>query len=699
MSNKMHTPPPRQGAAKGLIITVLLIIGAVVGWRLPATQAWIAGWSEADTTADSKYILHKVEMGSFRITITENGTVDSLRNASLKSDVEGSTTIISLVPEGSRVMGPVVSEIDGVVEYGDGESESDAEKTLIVRAEDGTTKTYTVPMGEFTEILVEDRAEVKAGDFLAGDMLCELDSSSLTEKKQQQDIDVTAARANLEKAQKTLEIQETTNESNLAKAQLAEKLAKLDWDKYIADGGEYQQSLETLQGEIKKNEEDLAMAQEEYEQVRDQARRGYQNLNKLEAARLKVSQQNITLAVKESELTLLEKFTYERQVSELQQQAEDTIRETARAKLEGEAEMAGYKADFFACEQRLQVEEEKLTRLLKQIKACRLIATQPGEVVYASQESRRSEPVVIEEGATVRERQAIINLPDLDQMKIDARIHESRISRIMIGQPAEISIDAVNSVMFHGVLETVSSVPVPGSWPNTDLKEYEAAIRITDSREMVRKLKPGMTAEIRIIVDDREEDVLQVPVQSVLALADKFFTYVVDGKDVERRELVVGDANDEYMEIIDGVAEGELVVMNPRTHFSREINDLESELTAAREANRERVTTPQGRPAQAGGGAGAGRPAEGGQRGGGEAGGGGRPGGGSPGAASGGGPPSGGGGGGMPDPKVIFDRMDTNKDGFITKDESDMRGSFDERDTDKDGKISLDELKAAFGGR
>lgn len=674
MSNKMYQTQPRRGGAKGIIIFVLLLVSAVVAWKLPATQAWISEFSSEDVAADSKYILHRAELGSFRITITENGTVDSLRNATLKNAVEGSTTIISLVPEGSRVNGPVISEIDGVVEFIDVESES--EKSMLVRSEDGVEKQYSVPMGEFTEILVEDRQVVKAGDNLAGDMLCELDSSSLVEKEKQQQIDVTAARANLEKAEKSLEIQKTTNESNLAKARLAEKLADLDLEKYVAEGGEYQQALETLQGEIKQNEEDLSASQEAYEQVRDQARRGYKNLNSLESARLQVSQKSITLAVKESELKLLQKFTYERQVSELKQQAEDTIRETSRAQLEGEAEMAGFKADFYARQQMLDVEEEKLERLLRQIKACRLIAPQGGEVVYASQESRRSEPVVIEEGATVRERQAIINLPDLDQMKIDARIHESRISRIMIGQPVEISIDAVNSVTYHGILETVSSVPVPGSWPNTDLKEYEAAIRITDSAELVRKLKPGMTAEIRIIVDDREEDVLQIPVQSVMALADKFFTYVVDGKDVERRELLVGDANDEYMEILDGVAAGEMVVMNPRTHFSREINDLESSLVSDQEANRERVKTPSG---NRGAGAGGGKK------------GGGRPGGG------GGGAPAGG-GGGRPSPKAMFERVDANKDGAITKDESDMRGKFDEYDKDSDGKITLEEMTAAFGG-
>ena len=299
------------------------------------------------------------------------------------------------------------------------------------------------------------------------------------------------------------------------------------------------------------------MAREAYGKSRDQARRGYENLNNLETARIDVIKKMILLNVKKSEETVLQRYMYKRTVKELEQTAEDTVRETVRAALEGEAAMAQMEADHDARKLTMQVEEEKLVRLIRQIKACRLIASQQGEVVYAGQASRRSEPVVIEEGASVRERQGIINLPDLDKMKIDARIHESRISRIVMGQPVEISIDALPTIMFHGVLETVSSVPVPGSWPNTDLKEYEAGIRITDAQELVRQLKPGMTAEIRIIVDDRQEDVLQVPVQSVLSLASKFYTFVGKGSEIERRELKVGDANDEYMEILDGVAEGE----------------------------------------------------------------------------------------------------------------------------------------------
>lgn len=692
----------RRGGAKGVAIAVVVLVLGVVAWRLPATQALIGDYlGKKEGEPNSKYILHKAEVGSFRITITENGTVDSSSNSTLTNSVEGSTTIISLVPEGSKVNAPVVAEVDGVVEFVDVESES--EKTVLVRPEEGEPKTYTFPMGEFTELLVKDRQQIKKGEYIAGDMVCELDSSTLVEKEKQQQIDVTTARADLEKAETNLQIQETTNESVEAQARLAEKLAELDFTKYTAEGGEFRNQVEQLNGDIKALEETLAINQENYEKVRDQARRGYTNLNALEAARIEVTKQQILVSVKESELKLLQNFTWERTKSELEQMKEDTVRETTRAILEGKAAMAGLKADVQARKLTLSVEEEKLERTLRQIKACRLIAPQQGEVVYASQESRRSEPVVIEEGATVRERQAIINLPDLEKMKIDARIHESRISRVMLGQPVEISIDALPSTTFHGVLETISSVPVPGSWPNTDLKEYEAGIKITDRADTVRQLKPGMTAEIRIIVDDRQEDVLQIPVQSVLSIANKFFTYVAKGSEIERRELKVGDANDEYMEIIDGVAEGERVVMNPRTHFSREINELEVKLLGEQEDNRERTVIPNRSelgPAGGGGGRGAGRPGGGqGNRGEGKDGA-------DKGKADGqqaerpaGGGPPGGGAGGAPDPSAIFARLDKNGDGSITKDESDMRGNFDKTDADGDGKITIEELKTAFSQR
>ena len=693
----------RSGKTIPILIATLLFVATAGVLLVPSTRhkvmELVTGQKEE---IGSGYITAKAEKAPFRIMITENGTIDSLRNLTLSNRVEGSTTIITLIPEGSKVNAPVVSEIDGVVHFLDGASES--LKSVKVIADDGTEKLYEITFGEFTELLVADRHKVRKGDFLAGDVCCELDSSTLVEKEKEQQIKNTTAQANLEKAGKDIEIQETTNESNVAKARLAEELAQLDLASYTSLGGEYQQAVETIKGDLKKTEEELSINKEEYERIRDQARLGYANVNQLESARLKVTQSQIVLKVKSGELAVLEKFTKIRKESELKQIAEDTKRETARARLEGEALMTQMKAAYEAAKLTLAIEQEKLELFRRQIAACRLVASQAGEVVYASQNSGRgSEPVLIEEGASVRERQAIINLPDLEHMKIDARIHESRISRIIIGQPVEIEIDAIPGDMYRGKLQSISSVPVPGSWPNTDLKEYEAVIEILDDAARVRKLKPGMTSQVRIIVEDRKDDVLQIPVQAVVSFSGKYYTYVVNAKGAERRELKVGDANDEFMEILDGVAGGEAVVMSPRTHFSKELSALEAEKSAEAEQNRKRVDTPDRNASGGGAAAGERGMGAGGPGGGGPGGGrGGGPGGGGPGGDGQKGGFSGGTGGapgGMPDPKILFEGMDKNKDGAVTKDEHPRPESFDSADKDGDGKLTLEELQEAFRQR
>lgn len=648
----------------------------------------------------NEFITEDVKMAPFRITVTEQGTLDSMKNSTLTNSVEGSTTILSIVPEGTEVTGPIRSEVAGVVALDKGGSESD--RVITVTEEDGTEHKYEVAVGDYTRIIVADGDEVKPKDILAGDVVCELDSSSLVDKERQQQIQVTQSKAALDKAEKQLEIQKSTNASLLSAAKLNEQLAELDRNKYVAPDGEYQQEYDSISGEIKQFEQELEKSREEYEFVKRMARRGYTAQNELEAARIAVSQKNILLKTKRDQLNVLEKYTRERTVSELKQLAEDTKEETKRVRLEGEAELAKFEADLDTARLTYDVESAELERLRRQIKACVMVAPQDGEVVYASQNGGRgSQPVVIEEGANVRERQRIIKLPDLTSMKVDARIHESRISRIEPGLPVEIEVDALPNVMFHGILESVSSVPVPGSWPNTDLKEYEAAIRITDEVEKVRKLRPGMTAELRIIVQQRTEDCLQIPVQSVMDIVGQHFTYVLTENGPERRKLKLGDSNDEFMEVLDGAKEGEEVIMNPRTHFAEEIAELEAKLLQEAEAKGTKVGQPgadKGAWSAAGGASKQGGPGKGNWKGGSKSGSGGgdwknrgKGGGGETGGDAG----SGGGGRPQFNPDAIFTRMDQNGDGKITADE-DTSGRIMNSDADGDGAVTKEEFSAAM---
>ena len=181
----LSTPQNRSGKALLTVLLLLIAAAAAALFLIPDARtrvmALIQGQKKTNTSA---WILKRAEKGPFRIVITENGTVDSLRNSTLSNSVEGSTTIISLVPEGSKVNAPIVAEFDGVVQFMDTASES--AKSVKVVAEDGREQVYEIVLGEHTELLVKDRQKVRKGDFLAGDVCCELDSSTLVEKDKEQ---------------------------------------------------------------------------------------------------------------------------------------------------------------------------------------------------------------------------------------------------------------------------------------------------------------------------------------------------------------------------------------------------------------------------------------------------------------------------------------------------------------------------------
>src|SRR5262249_30493973 len=99
-----------------------------------------------------------------------------------------------------------------------------------------------------------------------------------------------------------------------------------------------------------------------------------------------------------------------------------------------------------------------------------------------------------------------------------------------------------------------------------DVKVYQTIISI-DEKEVFKGLKPGMSAEIKILVDRVPEPVLTVPVQAIVGSVDRGKQRVCwvlnDDDQPEERDIVVGLSNDKMAEIKSGLMEGDRVVLNP----------------------------------------------------------------------------------------------------------------------------------------
>ena len=92
---------------------------------------------------------------------------------------------------------------------------------------------------------------------------------------------------------------------------------------------------------------------------------------------------------------------------------------------------------------------------------------------------------------------------DLTKMQIDSSVAEADIGKIKVGQPVEFTVDAYPDSPFHGSVSEIRNAPITVQ----NVVTYDVVIKV-DNPEL--KLKPGMTANVSIIVSIKK-DVLKIP--------------------------------------------------------------------------------------------------------------------------------------------------------------------------------------------
>jgi hypothetical protein len=257
-------------------------------------------------------------------------------------------------------------------------------------------------------------------------------------------------------------------------------------------------------------------------------------------------------------------------------------------------------------------------------------------------------------------------------MQVKVTVHETKVEDIRRGMRTRINIQGRE---LQGNVTSIANQHEQSSFFGGNIKEYATTVKIDGE---VTGLKPGMTAEAEILVAHLQ-NVLTLPISAVAELRGKFHCWVKmpDGE-IDRRDLVLGLSNDRFVEVKEGIAEGDQVVRNPRAMIdeSREKNVVIEDVNVTEKFGE--ATSTQPGPAEGGGGAGSSEAR--GRRGG----------------PSGGGPRGGGGGRGPGGGSMDLMQFDSDGDGKVSKDESpeQMRSFFDRMDGNGDGFIDQDEVDA-----
>lgn len=416
------------------IATVVLLLACAGGVALYQR----GNLADADT---ANLATRAVRRGPMTISVTESGTIKALDQRIIKVEVEGQTTIIYLVDEGTRVN--------------------------------------------------------------EGDLLVELDASKLVDTKLEQQIRVQNAEAAFIRAREQLEVVRSQTASDIARAELDFQFAQEDQVKYLK--GEYPNQLREAQTKVTLADEDLKRTTDKYEWSKKLFEEKYLSETEFRADELAQKRSGLEKELAEASLQLLQQYTHKRKITELQSEIDQMRMALDRVKRKASADIVQAEADLKAKEAEFLQQKDKLVKIDDQIAKTKMVAPAAGMVVYATSArgSWRGNETPLDEGQTVRERQELIYLPTADAMMAEIQVHESSLEKVKLGLPVELRVDALPGQRFTGVVARIAPLPDAQSmWMNPDLKVYRTTIHLTGNQQ---DLRTGMSCQATIIVSTHDD--------------------------------------------------------------------------------------------------------------------------------------------------------------------------------------------------
>ena len=434
---------------------------------------------------------HTVKRGDFLVSLVEGGTLRAVVETVVRCELEGTSRILSIIPEGTSVK--------------------------------------------------------------KGDLLVELDGTSIKDKIAAQAVTVRSAEFAGIKAREDLSIQKLTSDASINDADLKVEFAISDLEKYKE--GDWPQQKKGIEARVTIAEEEIQRAKDHLNWTTSLEKKGYATRSELEADSLAVKRQEITIALASEELRLAQKYDYPKKVRQLESAVEQARLELLRVKQRMASLTFAAEADLGAKESTLKLQQETLALLKEQMKLVTITAPADGLVVYANVTATSGTP--IEEGATVRQKQDLIKLPDVSSMMIEVKVHESHVRQVMPGLHAYVTIDSLPDKQFEAIVRKVAVLPDQTSrYYNPNLKVYTTEVQIGDQLDV----KPGVSGRAEIVVTNLTA-VLTVPIQAVTTSKGQQVCFVKRAAREVPVPVEVGLFNDRFIEIKSGLKEGDQVLL------------------------------------------------------------------------------------------------------------------------------------------
>lgn len=420
------------------------LLAAVIGLVVVAASlgvGWLNGAEDAITkipgsAAPEWFTVRRI---SFPLTVIATGELEAKRQVELKSQVEGTTTIVEVIPEGTAVS--------------------------------------------------------------KGDLIVKLADDQLLDKLVEEELDVETAQADTVAAEQNLAIKENEAESIIkatdVKLQIA-RLARDQWEK-----GDLIKKRRELNLTLEKSNRNMVRARRDLELSEQLYKEKFISWNELEDNRIGVIEAEAELETATLDGEVFEQITFAKEQQKFSSDVEQAEAELDRARRKHESELARARANLLGKDRRLKIRQDRLTKLNEQLANTTILAPQDGLVVYATSTGRRRRNDPIAQGRQVRLNETIIVLPDTHQMVAELKVHEAMVREVTVGLTASVTIDARPATPIKGQVSQIAVMAEDGGWWNRDLRQYAVKIDLPPDFDSALKPAMRCTGQIFIgQVDD-----------------------------------------------------------------------------------------------------------------------------------------------------------------------------------------------------
>ena len=539
-----------------------------------------AKWLEPQPDVMDGAQFSTVQRGNLRVTVAEGGALDSTSKLNLKCELDNGGTIVSLVAEGTYVDGPSqyqVSEEDTL--------QSITEKHMHL----ANVPTADKPAGKAEQRAFEEALRTANPDLdwenlelgqtvqIPGALLVKFEDADLREKILFQEKSVADAERDLGNAKKDLALRRIETASANRQAALDVEFAQQDLDRYIE--GDTPLQLLKMEGDIALAEEEIKRAEEKLASTRKLREKGYATSLEVQSNELTIKKQqnSITQTKKQQELFL--KFEQPQQKKRYEAKLDQATVEEQRTIQKSNTLVESAEGTVLRRSEGLKAQQERLVLYKEQLIKSEMRAPQDGLVIYARSSSRYND-TYIKEGALIRKGYSVIDLPDISELMAVVQVHESFVRHIKTGQKAVVRIDSLPDREFQGVVRHVAPTPDARRKYYENISVYDTHVWIQDENsQLPEDLKPGVSAKAEIIVAELN-DVMMVPVQSVTTYKGQKVVQVKRGENVVVVPVKTGQFNNRFIEIKDGLKEGDQVSLAPNIDENSETQGDRSPSTA-----------------------------------------------------------------------------------------------------------------------